>query len=484
MTKRKIGIVGGGITGLTAAYRLINAGHDVTVFEASDTLGGLAAGFDLAGHRVEQAYHFLYKTDEYILALAEELGISDALTFHKSSVSTYYGDKLYPMMTPMDLVRFKPLSFINRIRAGVTVLWLQRVKNWRKLSTITALDWLRKYAGRQVTDVIWEPLLKGKFDRFYDKVTMSWLWGRVVQRVDSRDAKLGGEALGYFKGGFKIIIDKLVDPITAGGGAFRMRTPVLGLAHDAATDQVIVKTDAGEERFDRVLATVPSNVLAQMIRGYESYDPEFFGKLRSIDYLDAVLQVFATRQKITDYYWHNINTPNAPFVVFLSLSELVGSEQFNGLNIYYIGAYVPRDHAYMTADPEDVKKRLYSELKKMFPTFDPSLVADDALFKLRNGQHIVDIGFEENKLLPHQTPCPGVLMCNFSQIYPMDRGTNYAVRDGNRLAERLLAGLGEKRDANAIRIAAPASFVKKDNEVSVDVCGHQSPAELTLQAAE
>ena len=479
--KRKFGIIGGGITGLTAAYRLVQAGHDVTIFEASDTPGGLAAGFELGGHRVERAYHFLYKTDEYILALAEELGIADALTYHKSSVSTYYGDKLYPMMSPVDLIKFSPLSFINRIRAGVTVLWLQRVKDWRSLSKITALDWLRKYAGRQVTDVIWEPLLKGKFDRFYDKVTMSWLWGRVVQRVDSRDAKLGGEALGYFKGGFKIIIDKLLEPIMNGGGKFHLKTPVRRIAHDEANDQVVVTTEAGEERFDRVLATVPSDVLARMIGEYEGRDPEFFRKLRSIDYLDAVLQVFASKQKITDYYWHNINTPNAPFVVFLSQTELVGTERYDGLNIYYIGAYVPREHEWMTRDPAEVKARWYAEIRKIFPHFDQGQIVDDALFRLRNAQHIVDIGFEENKLLPHQTPCPGVLMCNFSQIYPMDRGTNYAVRDGNRMAARLLASLGEGSSAGNIRTIAPGSFVKKENEVSVE--GEYEPQKAAARTA-
>ena len=158
-----IGIIGGGLTGLTAAYRLQNAGHQVTLYEASETIGGLAAGFDLAGHRIEQAYHFLYKTDEYILALVDELGLGDALTYHKSSVSTYYGGRLFPMETPLDLIRFNPISLIDRIRAGVTVLYLQRVKNWTSLENITALDWLRKYAGRAVTNVIWEPLLRGKF---------------------------------------------------------------------------------------------------------------------------------------------------------------------------------------------------------------------------------------------------------------------------------------------------------------------------------
>lgn len=451
----KIGIIGGGLTGITTAYRLIQQGHTVTIFEASGYLGGLAAGFELAGHRVEHAYHFLYKTDEYILGLVKELGLEGKLTFHKSSVSTYYGDTLYPMETPIDLIRFKPIGFIDRIRAGVTVLYLQRVKNWRKLENITALEWLRKYAGRSVSDVIWEPLLRGKFDRYYDKVTMSWLWGRVLQRVDSRDAKLGGEALGYFKGGFRTIIDALVNPIRAAGADIRLNTPVSRLHHDPATHTVTVTTAGGEETFDQVLATVPSHVLAKLIPDYESRDPEYFRKLRSIDYLDAVVQVFATKQKFTKYYWHNINTPNSPFVVFLSLTNLVGSERFDGLNVYYIGDYVPPEHPYMSADKDELKKRWYAELKKMFPDFDDSQVVDDALFKMRNAQHIVDIGFEQNKLVPHETPCPGVLMCNFSQIYPMDRGTNYAVRDGNAMAKKII----DKLQNNSTKIQVGETMV-------------------------
>ena len=437
MTRPRIGIIGGGLTGLTTAYRLVQSGCDVTIYEAAADVGGLASGFALAGFPVEKAYHFLYKTDDYILDLIEELGLRQKLKYFPSSVSTYYDGVLYPMMTPIDLMRFTPLNIVDRIRAGVTVLWLQRVSNWRRLSGITALDWLRAWAGRRVTDVIWEPLLRGKFDLHYNEVTMSWLWGRIKQRVDSRDAEAGGEALGYLDGGFKVIIDALMQRLH--GVEVRLNTRVSSLKN--ANGHVVVATASGEERFDRVLATVPSSVCAKLIAAYEGDDPAYFQRLRSIDYLDACVQVFATPQKFTPYYWHNINTPHAPFVVFLSLTNLVGSEKFGGLNIYYIGDYVPSAHQYMSMDAAELKRLWYQELRKIFPEFDPMLIVDDALFRLRHAQHIVDIGFEETKLLAHNTPCPGVYLCNFSQIFPMDRGTNYAVRDGNRMAELLLASL-------------------------------------------
>nr|WP_278245674.1 NAD(P)/FAD-dependent oxidoreductase [Limimaricola pyoseonensis] len=454
MQGARIAIVGGGITGLTTAYRLRESGAEVTLIEAGDRLGGLAAGFDLAGHRVEQAYHFLYRTDEHILGLVDELGLKDKLRYHKSSVSTYYDGKLWPMEGPLDLIRFTPLKFVDRIRAGLSVLWLQRTKDWKRFENVTALDWLRRHAGRRVCDVIWEPLLRGKFDKYYDRVTMSWLWGRILQRVDSRDPELGGEALGYFEGGFNTLIRALEEPVRAAGTEVLLKTPVGGITHDAETDEVVLDLPGGARRFDRVLLTVPSGVAAKMIATSEPRDPDYFARLRSIDYLDAVVHVFASRQKFTRFYWHNVNTPDAPFVVFLSLTNLVGAERFDGLNIYYIGAYVPPEHAYATTPDPDLKSLWYDQIHEMFPEFDRGEVVDDALFRLRNAQHIVDLGFAENKLLDHETPCPGVILCNFSQIYPMDRGTNYAVRDGNRMAEMLARDLA---DRPVRRPAAPSA---------------------------
>lgn len=431
---KKIAVVGAGFTGLTAAAKLAEQGADITVYEACDSAGGLAGGCTLLDVRVEKAYHFLYKTDRHMIALLQELGIYDKLTYHKSSVSTYYNDVLYPMETPLDLIRFTPLTFLNRIRAGVTMLYLQKVKNWHPLTAVTAIEWLTKYTGRQVTKVIWEPLLRGKFDRYYDKVTMGWLWGRVKQRVESRDKKMG-EALGYVEGGFATIIDRLIDRIVSHGGSVTFNMPVHSLSYSEESGQVNLSTVEGKtDVHDRVLVTTSCKNAAKMLEDYQAAAPDYFKKLSSIDYLDSAVLLFATHKPITSYYWHNINTPDSPFVVFLSLTSLIGTDRFNGSHVYYVGDYVPREHPYMSMEKEELAEVWFKALKTIFPEFDRTWVVEKQVFRFHDAQHIVDVGFEE-KIVERTTPCPNVYLSNFSQIFPMDRGTNYAVRDGNQMAQ-------------------------------------------------
>ncbi len=430
--KGNIAIIGSGYTGLTVAYRLSALGYGVTIFEKENCAGGLAVDFKLDGIPLEKIWHFLYLSDEKALKLAEEIGVRDKLVFHDSTVSTYYDGKLYPFMSAKDLLLFKPLSFVSRIRTGVVGVYLKFLNNWKPLTKITAYEWMNKYAGKQATKVIWKPLLEGKFGKYYDKVLMSWLWGRIKVRVDSKESE--GEKLGYFTGGFNVLTGGLVNKIIAKGGNIKLNIKVDKIIEEAEGVKII--TANGEESFDKVVATVPSPVFADLIKKNESVKQSYLDKLNSINYVGAVVMTFVSEQRISPYYWHNVNDESIPFLVFLSNSELAGKETYQGKHVYYIGFYAEHEHHYFTDTDEDIMTEWLGGVKKMFPDFKESKIRDKAIFKFKNAQHIVDLDFR-NRIPSYQTPVANVYLSNFSQIYPEDRGLNFAIRDGERVAEMI-----------------------------------------------
>lgn len=439
---KNIAIIGGGFTGLTAAYALAKKGHQVTVFEAEQTLGGLVAGFTIEGVPLEKAYHFLYKTDSHIIDMARELGILDTLTFHSSSTGLAYGGTLYPFMTPLDLLRFKPLSFFNRIRAGLVVVYLSKAKKWQKFADVTANEWMRRWGGEQVTRIIWEPVLRGKFFDYYDKIAMSYVWGRVAVRANSKDKGDTTEKLGYFDGGFRTFTDALARESTARGVRFVLGTKPSAILQGENSAAVVV--NGTEQVFDSVLATTPSHVFKHLIdQSKNNVSPAFLKKLTAIDYLGAILMVFTTDKKFTDYYWHNVNDLGQPFLVLLSLSALIGTEKLNGKNVYYIGSYVPHDHAYYQMSDEEIKTLWVQGIKNIFPDFDESTITSNHIFKFKNAQHIVEPGYAE-KIPPYQSELPNVYLANYTQIFPEDRGTNYAVAEGIKVAELIDSNLQKK----------------------------------------
>ena len=428
--KKNIAIIGGGYTGLTAAHQLIKEGYDVTILERESQVGGLVVGCTVDGFPVEKVWHFIYMTDGEVIELAEELGVQDSLIFHDSSIATYYDGKMYPFMTPKDLLFFSPLPFIDRVRTGVVGLYLQLLKNWKPLTKITAYEWMKRYAGERSMKIIWEPLLRGKFDSHYDKVLMSWLWKRIKVRADSKES--AGEKLGYFTGSFSAITDGLSRAITEGGGIISCNTSI---SHIQGNDDktVTIHTDKGEQIFDSVIATVPTSVFGNLISKNDNVTPKYLEELNSIDYVGAIVMVFTSTQEISEYYWHNINDEKIPFLVFLANSVLTGKDVYDGKNLYYIGFYAEHDHAYFSMDKEEIMKQWEDGLKKVFPDFDASAITDKKLYKFKNAQHIVDDGYSD-RIPAYESVVPHTYLANFSQIYPDDRGLNYAIMEGKKIA--------------------------------------------------
>ena len=204
----RVGIIGGGATGLAAAYELTKGGHYAEVFERAPFLGGQASTFEVGGGQLERGYHHLFVSDVDMVELIHELGLGDKLAWLESRVGLFYGGKIWKFSTPTDLLRFKPLSLPQRIKLGIWTLILQKTRDWPKFERVTARDWIIKHMGRRTYEVIWEPLLRGKFGEYYDQVSMAWLWGKIYLRVASRKG-FQKERLGYPMGSFGEVFDLL-----------------------------------------------------------------------------------------------------------------------------------------------------------------------------------------------------------------------------------------------------------------------------------
>lgn len=432
-------VIGGGFTGLTAALRLVESGRcDVTLVEAADGLGGLAGGFKLAGCSIEKTYHHLFNSDTDIIALVHELGMDDRLEWHNSSVGIFIRGKIWPFNGPFDLLRFSPCPFFSRLRLALALRRLQKTRDWQSLAKISAWDWMRNHCGDGAMNTVWSPLLKGKFERHAEEVSMAWLWARIHIRANSRAHPFAREQLGYFNGGFDCVIQELRRRLQARGAKILLGKPVQKIT--ASPDKIQLEFSGGEMlQGDVCLFTGPSGSLARIV---DSSPPEVAAwkrRLESIDYLGAVCMVFTSSQNLGDQYWLNINDPASPFLVFLNHTSLVDPARYSGQFVYYIGKYTAHESETFNSSDDKLTRSWFDFARIIFPDFDESKIIEKHIFRLRNAQHVVDTNYE-SKLPPYATPVPRLLLANFSQVFPEDRGTNYAVREGNKIAAMILGG--------------------------------------------
>ena len=285
---------------------------------------------------------------------------------------------------------------------------------------------MTRACGHSAMETIWTPLLRGKFDRHFDKVSMAWLWARIHIRANSRSGG-GGEKLGYFRGGFNVITSALENELKQRGVNIQINARV-----EKISSERTAAINGETVPFDFCIFTGPSPAFARLLPAQESLN-DYAAKLHSIEYLGAACLVFTSDQNLGDFYWVNVNEPDAPFLVFLNHTRLVDKKFFGGKNVYYIGAYLPPDGKLFSLPDDELAKLWFGYLPKMFPDFDAARVAERHIFRFRAAQHIVDTDYEA-KIPAYQTPLPGVFLANFSQIFPEDRGTNFAVREGEKIA--------------------------------------------------
>ena len=435
----KVGIIGAGATGLAAAYDLTRAGHQVIVYERAPFLGGHASTFDVGGARLERGYHHWFTSDTDIVKLLEEIGLGDSVRWFDSTVGTLYDGRIYNFVTPMDLLKFKPLSMVDRIRLGLTTLYLQHQKNWRKFESVTADEWLRKHAGRGPYQVFWGPMLKGKFgEDHYKRVTMAWVWGKINTRVKSRGKSMIKEKLGYPMGSFGQVFDVLTDRVREQGGEVHLSASVERIAvEDGRVKGMNVRlSDSSEEyeKFDAVIATTPSNIFPRLV---PPLPEDYAARLASVQYMAAVLIVLVLDRPLTSVYWLNVADRSIPFVGVIEHTNLIGPEHYGGKHIVYLANYLTTDHPLYRMEHQELLEEYLPHLRKVNPEFDLSWIETSYHHRVDGAQPVIGTNYSQH-IPSHRTPFEGVYLANTTQIYPEDRGTNYSVRMGRHVARMVM----------------------------------------------
>ena len=424
----KIAIIGAGYAGMSAAYDLRKAGHEVTIIESAEYVGGLASGFKEPhwDWSVEKFYHHWFQSDAAMLGLIEELGLKDKVIFPRPLTVMLYKDKFHPFDSILNALRFPGLGFgLNKIRFGFVGLFLRLTNNWRALEKVTADAWMLKWAGKQVYEQMWKPLLIGKFGPYYKDVNMAWMWARIKARTTR---------LGTFEGGFQKFADLFAEKLRALGVEIRLGVQVESIQQEQA--RLEVRSGGQSELFDQVLVTTSPNLMAQMC---PSLPESYLKGLLELKSMGAVVMTVALTQQLSreGYYWFNLpKEAGFPMLALVEHTNFVSPEHFGGDRIVYAGDYLELGHEYFALSDDELLERFIPAFQRINPAFSRAWVKKVWVTKTKYAQPVPLVDHSKN-IPTIQTPLKGLFFASMSQVYPWDRGTNFAVEIGRRKAKMM-----------------------------------------------
>ncbi len=434
--KYDVVIVGAGFTGLTTAYVLSKQGKRVHVVESDQTPGGLAGIFEFDdGVKVEKFYHHWFNNDVYVPELVRELGLDGDVILLPTRTGVYFNGRMWRLSTPVDLLRFKALSLLDRIRLGLLVLQVRRIKDWRTIEHLSIREWLEPLCGKAVYKVVWDPLIKAKFSVFAEAVNAVWMWKKLVLRGGTRNQK-GGEELAYFKGGFGKLAQALVDAIRKAGGEVSFGRQVTGF--EARGNQIVsLTTGQGPVPGERFLFTPAFPVIADILE--DAAAPQWLAQLKRVRYLGNMCLVLRLKRSLSETYWLNVNDPGFPFVGVIEHTNFDAPENYKGTHIAYLSRYLAVEDPVWSYTDEEYFDFALQHLTRMFPDMDKSWVVDYKVWRAQHAQPVTERHYSQ--YVPgSETPFANAWISTMAQIYPEDRGTNYAIREGRLISKMFVEG--------------------------------------------
>lgn len=425
----KFAVIGAGIGGLAAAHDLNKAGHQVHILEAADHVGGLSAGFKDEGWdwTVERYYHHWFASDRYMLDLIGEFGWSGEVIFPRPVTAVFHDEKFYPFDSPLAVLTFPGIPLMDRLRIGAVVAYLKATPSWKSLEKTTADSWIRKWGGLKAYEALWKPLLVGKFGPHYQEVNMAWFWARFKARTPR---------LGTFKGGFQALFDRMAEVLGDRGVIISLGKRVEQIEANEDGGLRIQVADQTLD-FDQCLSTTSPAILAQTT---PSLPKDYLEQLLQMKSMGAVVLILALRHRLAEngVYWHNLpKNAGFPFLSLVEHTNFLSPEYFGGDHIVYCGDYLDPGHEYFSLSKEELLERFLPSFNRINPKFGSDWVRKSWLYKTSYAQPVPPLNHSES--IPSvKTPIEGLWFASMSQIYPWDRGTNFAVQICREAARQML----------------------------------------------
>ncbi len=418
--ERSLVILGGGITGLAAAWLAVKNRRDVTVLESAGSFGGLLATFPIGDTRLECFYHHVFTHDRELQWLLSELGLSGALTFHDGTMGLFSGGKLSDLNSPRDFMRLNSLGFAEKWRFLLTTLYLGAGADWRRAENVPALAWLARHSGPAVADSVWRPLLEMRFGSRADRVPLSWVVGRLRQRMRSRRSVR--ERLGYIEGSFHRLLEALKASLVAAGARLVSAAPVVSL--DVRDGRLVgVRTPKGDFAGGQFLSTLPTTRLADLVRPHAVAYADALGR---VPYLGVVCTVLELERPASRVYWTNVADAGFPFGGAIEHTNLVGTAMYGGRHVLYLSRYFSPDDEWARLPETECGERMENALGRLAGGEPPRVLARHVF---RSPAAAVACGTDFSLAIPDcRSPVEGLYMTGMCHMYPDERSCNNSVR--------------------------------------------------------
>jgi len=426
----KIGIIGGGVMGLSLAYHLSQANHEVIIYEKNQQLGGLATYHDFGAFYWDRYYHVILPTDGPLINFIKSIGLGEKLEWETTKTGFYVDGEYYPLNDAFDFIKFPPLNLWNKFRLGLAILYASRIKDWKKLEKIKVEDWLIKVSGTQTYNKIWKPLLLAKLGENYKRVSAVFIWSYIARLYGARDSSARKEQMGYVSGGYKTVIDKLTEIIQEGNGKIYSNCTVLSI-QPSSEDRLKVETTNDTEEFEKVIFTSPVNVLQKVVSG-KLIDIEYAGK--DVEYSGVVCLALVTKKEISPYYTLNITDNSIAYTAVIGMSSVVSIDETGGYYLTYFPKYIHSNDPFLKKPDNEIRELFMGSIKKMYPQITDEDIVGVHINREFRVQPLQVLNY--STIIPRvSTRHPGFYILNTSQFVNNTLNNNAVIQAVNNFIE-------------------------------------------------